>query len=116
MTSRDTMMNDKRTLRDDLIAAKALIDTPEKWGKGNYLNAAGCLCALGAVRKAIYGSPYGGAKGDWVGDLNPAANMLADMLPEGEWSVSDFNDKPATLHPDIMAMFDRAIAAAEVQS
>lgn len=33
-----------------LIASKARIDTPEKWGKGFLINTdTGCLCALGAI-------------------------------------------------------------------
>lgn len=95
------------TLRDDLIAAKALIDTPSRWFKGNYVSVAGCMCALGACRQQMYGSPFGG-----MGDTNPLAQALANALPSGRWSVSDYNDDPETTHADIMALFDRAIAAA----
>jgi len=99
------------SLKDDLIAAKALIDTPEKWFKGIYGNDAGCMCALGACRMQIYGSPFGGQSkdGTMVGDMNPLTKALVDVLPAGRWSVSDYNDAKSTTHADIMALFQRAI-------
>ena len=86
-------------LKDDLIAAKALIDTPEKWGKGNgrVSPQAPRLCVLGACRRDA-----------------DVAHALADALPN-DWGghlVHQFNDHPSTTHADIMALFDRAIAKA----
>ena len=104
------------TLKSDLIAAKALIDTPEKWQKGDYGSVEDCMCALGACRAAIYGTTEFLPRGDWRGDENGLAEALRAALPE-RWSqsfsgVSDFNDAPETTHADVMALFDRAIAAA----
>jgi len=95
------------SVRDNLIAARALIDTPEKWVKGNYLRG-GCLCALGAARLACFGVVHG----DDVDDRNPVAIALKQQL-SAEWhgSVDDFNDDRDTTHADIMVLFDRAIAA-----
>jgi hypothetical protein len=91
------------TLKDDLIAARALIDAPEKWCKGI---KSGCNCAMyaiaaisltrwpdnsAALRRAVPRS----FKRDGLGDL-----------------VVAFNDAPDTSHADVMALFDRAIAAA----
>ena len=90
------------SVRENLIAAKALIDTPEKWCKGAYEHL-GCYCALGALGMAEKGSPtrysLDGMRGlrVWV------------QLPFT--SVSAFNDDPTTTHADVMALFDRAIAA-----
>lgn len=99
------------TVRENLIAAKALIDTPEKWGKGDFTPAPGCFCTFGAIA-AINGFRFG------VDKYPPtyAEDMaIARCLPEG-WAarvdvVPDFNDDPSTTHADIMALFDRAIAA-----
>lgn len=106
-------MNEVRTtLRDDLIAAKALIDTPEKWGKGAYIPREGCYCALGAVAKVADHDPEAAWSDDRVKGLWDA---LAAALP-GSRDVPTFNDRPTTTHADIMALFDRAIASAESSS
>lgn len=107
------------SVREDLIAAKALIDTPEKWIKGQYADH-DCLCALGAARMAFFGSLSGhNRRADgWSGDHNPVAMALDNALID-KWaaeSVEHFNDHPDTTHADIMALFDRAIAAQGAQS
>lgn len=95
------------SLADELRAAKALIDTPEKWIKGEYARN-GCFCALGAAFEAA------GWEGWKLGsDIEGA---LDAELPDGFDSVPQFNDHPATTHADIMSLFDRAIAAAEGRS
>lgn len=38
--------------RDDLIAAKALIDTPEKWRRDSFSHDPDTCCAVVAVRRA----------------------------------------------------------------
>lgn len=100
------------TVRDNLIAARALIDTPEKWGKGNDSfpptrhsgSKTDCLCAHGAVHVAM--------NGDWGRDAWKITDALMTALPD-EWSnTPDFNDAPSTTHADILALFDRAIEAA----
>ena len=102
------------TLKSDLIAAKALIDTPEKWRKGDYGSVNTCMCALGACRAAIYGTTEYNHRADWHGDDTAAAHALNAALPVSGsmFGVSDFNDAPETTHADVMALFDRAIAAA----
>lgn len=98
------------TLKDDLIAAKALIDTPAKWTKGAY-NIDGRLCALGACEEIGYHH--------WRYLETPKAlsAALPERLPDG-WergdasAVAAYNDLPTTRHADIMALFDRAIEAA----
>lgn len=94
------------SLKDDLIAAKALIDTPEKWIRGAFRNAHG-YCLLGAVRevaarKAPEACWYDSKMLDalWAHIPGPYANPVG------------FNDRPNTTHADIMALFDRAIEAA----
>jgi hypothetical protein len=97
-------------LRDHLIQAKALIAAPEEWGKGADRD---CLCIADAVRV-----------GDVQDDRDPRAKVamvaLERALPADfradphDWDhpVVQFNDAPETTHADVMALFDRAIAAA----
>lgn len=91
-----------------LIAAKALIDKPEKWVKGE-ARVGECYCAIGALN-AISPPPYGD-------DCFPTDSLyvaLSNALPDGECFVARFNDAPGTTHSDVMALFDRAIAAQDV--
>lgn len=40
------------TVKENLIKAKALINTPYKWRKGGLIDDKGCLCSLGAIAVA----------------------------------------------------------------
>lgn len=106
---------------EQLRAAKALIDMPEKWTKGEYargksggrVKALGrapvCFCALGALGRAGCHDPadIGFSEGaTWL-----AYQTLIRATPNR--MVFEYNDDPATTHADIMALFDRAIEAAE---
>lgn len=106
------MMNEK--LIENLKAAKALIDTPDKWIKNDSTHT-DCRCAALACSKIA-------RKGDLVvQDIDRMWAALHAELPvdwqtgDGEYGVAigNFNDHPDTTHADIMALFDRAIAAAE---
>lgn len=101
------------TVSDDLRAAKALIDTPEKWGRHLFQDAFGRMCIRGACGAAA-GGIFGGK-----GALSVETALLM-ALPAGVRQIagplsrlSVFNDDPSTTHADIMALFDRAIAAQE---
>lgn len=107
------------SVKDDLIAARALIDTPEKWGKGmpsyerSYTaDPDGPICAVGACnvqsfRARTDGETYNARLYILLVDT------LHDALPDGQLSIPGFNDADATTHADIMALFDRAIEAAK---
>lgn len=104
-------------VREDLIAAKALINTPEKWAheeSRRQENGGPCLCAVDAVFETRHWEA-GGMR--VLIELEGALpeDFAADPYSEIE-EVAQFNDAPTTTHADIMALFDRAIAAAEVQS
>lgn len=111
------------SLADDLRAAKALIDTPEKWGRGvgAYKGTADQpLCAFGACLTASNLSGVAAAEGRTRMALQRAlvgkwAALQREWLDAGSLAcaVPDFNDDPATTHADVMSLFDRAIAAAE---
>lgn len=103
------------SLRDDLIAAKALIDTPEKWRKDDSDDYDGC-CAIVAANRVSGSRRYD--------PDNPRQSRMWQAfyaeLPEAYRQssgasgafIGDFNDHPDTTHADIMALFDRAIEAA----
>lgn len=104
-------------LADDLRAARKLIERPEAWTKkeeardsdGNSVGAtsdyATCWCSLGAVERVC---------GGWNARYVAAELALADVLPKHSGAVVwEYNDAPTTTHADILALFDRAIAAAE---
>ncbi len=75
-------------LREDLIAAKALIDTPEKWG------------SLGTVLA------FKTACGRYGKRILAARRAFGAQHPQ----------QAIITHADLMHQFDRAIAACEVQS
>lgn len=99
------------TLRDDLIAARALIDTPEKWCKEvNRYEKNGVVisrCAIEAVSASTADNHA----------FHAARVALIDAMPRAPTGtfdmVSVYNDRAATTHADIMALFDRAINACE---
>lgn len=94
------------SLVDDLKAAKALIDAPEKWRQdGSFGFGTGCFCVLGAVATAAQEDDACGAARDY----------LEREVP-GMRSVVVYNDDPSTTHADIMALFDRAIANAALST
>lgn len=98
------------TPAEQLRAAKALIDTPGKWIKGDYArdskgrscltgsDTAACFCSRGALKAA-------------TGQFSNGP--LERVVPRGFRSLVDFNDHKGTTHADIMKVFDDAIALAE---
>jgi hypothetical protein len=94
-----------RTTADILREARALIDTPEKWIKGEY-GRDGCFCAAASI--------------DHVSQINPSTYDIKALValyrntPKPfEYELVAYNDHPDTTHADIMALFDRAISEAE---
>lgn len=95
------------SVKEHLIAAKALIDTPEKWHRGS-MRADGCVCAMGAVADITKAA---GRRG-WISETREYKELRA-ALPHGFNHVPTFNDHPETSHADIMALFDRTIEACD---
>jgi hypothetical protein len=97
-----------------LRAARAKIERPECWTTGFFARdqyghpvaaigrTAAKWCAIGVVRAVGDGTVY----------VSRITDLLSEQLPEGFTSLTEFNDSFAT-HADILALFDRAIAAAE---
>lgn len=101
------------TTAEALAAGRKLIDTPEKWCKGSYAMTkrrravgpleptAACFCAAGACLVV-------------TGDLWNAAREALDRQVSEHFcggTATTFNDHHLTTHADVMALFDRAIAA-----
>lgn len=115
-------MTPHNQLVEDLMAARALIDTPEKWRKDDSWGHENCCAIVATTRVTNPGSEQ------HLFDREVTAWWaLYEALP-GEWkptgdeeehpgiSVGEFNDHPDTTHADIMALYDRAIATAEAKS
>lgn len=96
-------------LKEDLIAAKALIDSPNKWCKGSY-HAGGFHgfdrhCTLGAI---FASTPN-------FDERDAICNALMKALPQPDQrrghALATYNDEHT--HVEVMAWFERAINAAE---
>lgn len=90
------------TPAEHLRAARALIDTPERWAQHAYnvQNPDGtrCYCMLGALDQVKL-------------DHNETCAFLYAAI--GMISIALWNDAPNRTHNEVMAAFDRAIALAE---
>jgi hypothetical protein len=118
-----------------LARARALMDTPEKWTKstdgrfgrnGRAYNSGGntrdlkkatCLCSYGAIRAAVDYDAKAPVKGrNRVACRRQALAkefVEANGVPFG--GLISFNDNESTSHADVMAVFDKAIAAAKAR-
>lgn len=95
------------TTADTLRAARALIESPADWrqysGVNHHTTQGYCAMeALSGVPTAVDGA------------YDQAAEGLHAQLPADVPSIITYNDDPSTTHADILALFDRAIAAQEV--
>lgn len=98
------------TTREALIAARELIEDPERWtqeesardadGKGVPIGSPEACqwCAMGALSKI---APDG---------LMLSRTRVALLRGTGTYSVSMFNDAPGRTHAEVLAAFDKAIA------
>lgn len=89
---------------DTLVKARKRLANPKNWQKreGRLGEA---TCALGACYDAsrqIDGRTRLGST---------AVDLLQSFIPPGFIHVPHYNDDPATTHADVLALFDRAIAA-----
>jgi hypothetical protein len=89
------------TVADVLRRAKALIDTPEKWGQGPDLWSKGTKCVNLAIMTV-------NATNDVVGH---AALKFSEAI--GRHENTRWNDDPTRTHAEVMSAFDRAIELAE---
>lgn len=95
-------MNDRAitTYADELRAARALIDTPEKWARGVFEDGAR-RCPVRALRDA--GVSFLAKR---------FLYLVLDQKVNGYGLVS-WNDRKGRTHSEVMDLFDRAIVRAE---
>lgn len=101
-------------MRDTLIAARALIDTPDKWIKRHWASDADgrqvfptdpgavCYCLVGAIRACDGGTPA----------RSLVATVIDELFDYRFTMTTDFNDDLATTHADVMRVLDTAIERA----
>ena len=103
LASNDRSREKRMTTADHLRAAKALIDTPEKWGSGLSTGRPGRLCASEAIH-AIGLS----IKADYAHGCYRCICVATGSRSSTEWNDSH-------THAEVMAGFDAAIALAEAE-
>lgn len=107
------------SVRENLIKAKALIDTPEKWAKGPFEFPR--MCAIRAIESAC-GLVY--HEGNFCPEGRALQSALDDVLGQNDdWfehhtvgslvTVGGYNDARSTSHADVMALFEIAIEDSE---
>lgn len=126
------MRIEKNHLVEALIEGKRLISNPERWTKGGalardtngqrvvpYADEAVCWCASGAIMLACSKVAEGKIKpGSYQHMI--MSRELCDFVHDTtfyevrkEGGLGYWNDENSTSHQDIMAAFDKAIAAKE---
>jgi hypothetical protein len=107
------------TAHEILIAARARIAQPERWTKKAFArNALGqevfpisasavCWCMMGAMRSVAYTTTSDGYF--VIHSVDPAETAIENA--HNGLSCPELNDNDKTTHADVLAMFDRAIAA-----
>lgn len=106
-----------------LLDARSRIAEPSHWIKRAF-KSGNSYCTVGALMAAC-GNDGMKALGSVEGRL---VKLLANELPRrqrirwrmtfqpAQWVVMAFNDDPKTVHADVLALFDRAIARLEATS
>jgi len=94
--------------QQDLIAARALIDTRKKFARGNlpslFSRSGGRLTVEQALVAVTDGAPFA---------TFPLGQILTDALSEGHDDLGAY--LAIASHADVMALFDRAIAATQLK-
>lgn len=88
-----------------LCGARKLLVT-EGWGQKYYRGGSGCYCVEGAIQKAATGHPH--VKTQAAVDAQAA---LARAIPCKPGHLMPWNDHRLRTQQDVLAAFDRAIAA-----
>jgi hypothetical protein len=110
-----------------LRAAKAVIDTPEKWtklaaaryGPGGVschpaADNATCFCMTGATERAYWRS-FDTLPNPQV-RINALEVLQRAIKGMNMWTTTEsFNDRPSTKHEQVMAVYDAAIAERDSQ-
>lgn len=113
-------------LVDDLKAARKLIEEPKGWTQGQFARdsegfpmlphspIAVCFCSIGATLRATMGhTPRSAATPGQRQRHIGALDLLRGFLPAHS-DIVTFNDTHT--HEEVLAVFDKAIAAAEAHA
>lgn len=92
------------TTLDDLIAVKALIDTPDKWFRTNRL-----------CKGSLIGASSQVSNNEHKRYIAMYEALVSEIPREFEGSLLAWEHWRETLHIDVMDLIDRAIAAREVR-
>lgn len=114
-------MTQATNLLEVLQLARKQIENPQAWIKGHFsktrTDGQTCYCAQGAVRQALDRSvnkdtPIG--RRTFLRTQEEVLKRLEAVMPANrkDMLLAEFNDQFDTQHADILALFDRAIAAA----
>lgn len=114
MDSVKTQMN----VNETLVAARALIDSPEKWttgalarnveGQPSSFSEATCFCSIGALRKIRSDTARDNIDG-MFSLFQEAVDVLTEVLYDRGLprDIAFFNDSHT--HAEVLALFDEAI-------
>jgi len=110
-----------------LIAARALVDTPDKWTKGSYAKdgqgrqvpsyseQAQCFCTLGAFFHAsasFHEKPFIQTPEHELMERQARRALGNAINPKALFILfADWNDAPERTHAEVLAAYDKAIAA-----
>jgi hypothetical protein len=96
------------TTLDVLVAARAEIE--KGWCRGAAVDVHGNVCALGAIDVAL-----GGSRSSFKSLATRAWDRMDVLHALSGGAIGEFNDRPDTTKADVLALFDRAIAAEAVK-
>ena len=104
-----------------LTDALGLIDTPDKWAKGNYhqicFGSGEAYCMVGALNEASGGYPSHEVlatlhKAIWSTEAESDWSEYPEETNSLEWEIETINDLPQTCHSDVIEWFGKAIGEA----
>lgn len=115
MTPQEQVVLDLEAARSELVARGLT--------RGEWIDDSGRVCALGAIRVAVFGEHIARSNMDFVdlgsGRVNAAVDALGRALPgpfappTAIWQKSayvvEFNDDSATTITDVLHLYDEAI-------
>jgi hypothetical protein len=88
------------------VLMKARAEVEKGWCKYHSEDGHGNVCAMGGIRR-VTGSYH---DGDGLVAVRALSGVVGDLI------VPDYNDDPSTTKADVLALFDRAIAAEAVKA
>ena len=99
------------TVKENLIAARALIDTPEKWNTNGSFGSDGCYCAIGALERApTEYTDFRYLEREWTALWKALPKEHRHPVVPNVMDIFTYNDEVAS-HIEMMALFTRAIEA-----